>query len=134
MFRTLPAEELTEERWTIRVRPHIVAQTLDFPLLSLSDRQFELLAHDLLQAAAGEAAGYDHASLLAEGADRGRDILLFRNAGVVGVAQCKRYKRPLVFNEILTELLKFAPSQRGIPIWSRLLRHLFSICSGRPRV
>lgn len=108
MLRTLPDEKLAEEHLTIEVKPHIIAQTPDFPLLSLSDRQFELLAHDLLQAAAGDAMGYDRVSLVAEGADRGRDILLLRNGSVVGVAQCKRYKSPLGIGKILTELLKFA--------------------------
>jgi hypothetical protein len=107
-FVTLPDEEVDKQRRAAGVRPHIVAQVSDYPLLGLSDRQFELLAHALLQANAIKEGGYDRASILAEGADRGRDILLFLSGAVVGVAQCKRYARKLGLGDVLTELLKFA--------------------------
>jgi hypothetical protein len=107
MFATLADEEVTAERSDVGVKPHVIAQAPDFPLLSLSNRQFELLVHALLEVEASEAAGYDRASILAEGADRGRDILLFRNGIVVGLAQCKRYAQRLGIGQILTELLKF---------------------------
>lgn len=100
------AEELGAERNAAGPRPHFVPQTPDYPLGLLHDRQFEVLCHDLLEAAATPDQGYVP-RLMPYGADRGRDVVLYRDGQVRGVAQCKRYDKGLSQREVVTELFKF---------------------------
>lgn len=106
-FQEVSAAELASERQASLPRLHIVAQSSSFPLLELGDRQFEQLARDLLAANAGKPSGYDRATLLREGADRGRDIILYNDGRLAGIIQCKRKASSLGITEIRRELLKY---------------------------
>lgn len=86
---------------------HIAAQAPHFPLGQLESRVFEMLAHDLLHAEISNGARYDRVVLLSEGADRGRDVLLYRNRALVGIVQCKRKVSATGIGAIASELLKY---------------------------
>jgi len=80
------------------------------PLDDLSPREFEVFVCDLLNAeiAAGlHDRTFDKARLLEEGADEGRDIILYRGEIPVGVVQCKRYKANIGHDLALDEIVKF---------------------------
>ncbi len=80
------------------------------PLDDLPPREFEVFVCDLLNAeiAAGLHDGaFDKARLLEEGADEGRDIILYRGETPVGVVQCKRYKGNVGHDLALDEIVKF---------------------------
>lgn len=105
--RELTPAQLARERQGSPPRLHIVAQSSTFPLLELGDRQFERLAHDLLAAKASAQAGYDRVTLMQQGADRGRDILLYSGGRLTGVVQCKRKVTAIGLPEIKRELVKY---------------------------
>lgn len=105
--RELTPAQLARERQGSPPRLHIVAQSSTFPLLELGDRQFERLAHDLLAAKASAQAGYDRVTLMQQGADRGRDILLYSGGRLTGIVQCKRKVTAIGLPEIKRELLKY---------------------------
>ncbi|SBV31864.1 protein of unknown function [uncultured Sphingopyxis sp.] len=88
-------------------RLHIVAQSPTFPLLELGDYQFERLVRDLLAAEAAHRQDYDAATLMPQGADRGRDILLYRQGRLAGIVQCKRLKHRMRLSDIKYELIKY---------------------------
>ncbi len=83
---------------------------LPLPLDDFSSRGFEVFVCDLLNAeiAAGLHDGaFNKARLLEEGADEGRDIILYRGETPVGVVQCKRYKGNVGHDITLDEIIKF---------------------------
>ncbi|THC41852.1 NACHT domain-containing protein [Massilia sp. Mn16-1_5] len=84
-----------------------VAQDQTFPLTYLTDRQFEVLAHLLVDADSPSQELYDSALLLSYGADEGRDVVLYREQLPVGVVQCKRYAKSIGMSDVLKELFKF---------------------------
>jgi Restriction endonuclease len=98
---------LEPERNGIVCRPHCAAQAPYLPLTQLSDRHFEILVHDLLHAEQTASSDYDALQVLPYGADKGRDIVLFKSQSPVGVVQCKRYSRSIGLDEILVEIFKF---------------------------
>lgn len=63
------------------------------PFERMGDAHFELLLADLYasRAADGSEDWYDKARRLNDGADQGRDVILFNDSSPVGVIQCKRY-------------------------------------------
>lgn len=103
----LGTDEIEAERRGSGPLPHAIAQSTQLPLLSLSDRQFEILAHDLLHGAINQTQGYDRVSLLPEGRDRGRDLLLLNGDRLSGVVQCKRKQTVITLKEVLREFLKY---------------------------
>ncbi|MEO7494115.1 MAG: AAA family ATPase [Massilia sp.] len=89
------------------VKPHYVTQDREYPLTLLSDRQFELLAHELVIGQVAAQSFYDSARVLPYGADEGRDVVLYAGETPVGVIQCKRYASTIGVPLILRELFKF---------------------------
>jgi hypothetical protein len=99
---------------------HVVARSPTLPLRELDNRHFEILAFMVLRKKAGPAIFYDQVSLLREGRDWGRDLLLRRGA-ITGIVQCKRLAASMGPEDILTEILRLAlyavrdPSLRPAP-------------------
>ncbi|MBY3294491.1 hypothetical protein HFO10_00700 [Rhizobium laguerreae] len=106
MHEFLPPEIIADERLTISAKPHYAAQAPDFPLNLLSDRQFEILVYDLLQAERPSTRSYDCVSILGYGADKGRDIILYKKGKVSRVVQCKRYASNIGIGTYVAELCK----------------------------
>ncbi len=108
MFESLAPEEIVAEQAKWSVRPHVTTRGPHLPLLDLHDRQFELLAYFLLEAEVGSlGGGHDRTTLLREGADRARDLLLYRQRQLVGIVQCKRKSARVGRPEIIRELLRY---------------------------
>ena len=101
------AEDVERELSSLPVRPHYAAQAPDLPLGLLDDRQFELLAQQLLVAEQITTNQYDYVALMPNSADEGRDVVLYRQRQSVGVVQSKRYIRSIGLQEILSEICKF---------------------------
>ncbi|WP_292278861.1 hypothetical protein [Mesorhizobium sp.] len=81
----------------------------DLPLTRLQDRTFEILAYSLIQKQIEEGSTpFTRATLLRDGADQGRDVLLLKGEEVRGVIQCKRYEDAFNRPSVLRELLRFA--------------------------
>jgi hypothetical protein len=105
----IPDDEVDEERRVTRATAFFEAELHDLPLTRLRDRTFEILALALARAeATRDPSRFDAASLLREGADKGRDVLLLKNERIVGVIQCKRYSSAIALPSILRELMRFA--------------------------
>lgn len=79
------------------------------PFDLIGDAHFELILADLYRKKAGEKGfdWYDDARRLNDGADQGRDVILFKNSLPVGVIQCKRVKGNLTRATVIEELCKF---------------------------
>lgn len=100
--------DINNERSEIKGQPHFVAQAPFLPFNLLSDRQFEILAFDLLREEMSRSdLGYDNVVLMPYGADKGRDVVLYSQQQAVGVIQCKRYDANIGLLEVLAELSKF---------------------------
>ena len=83
---------------------------LGFPLVSLTDRQFEFLLHDVFNADLAEKKvedRFDTVLLMLGVAERGRDCALLKAGKHVGVIQCKRYESLLTKPDVVREILKF---------------------------
>src|SRR5437899_7085823 len=74
-----------------------------FPYLRLSANDFELLLYALYRSDIenGTNLDYDDVRVLNEGADRGRDLVLYRQSAPIGVVQCKRHEASISLPEIL---------------------------------
>lgn len=107
MLNPLSQDAITAERKDHPQRPHYAAQTIEYPLKLLSDRQYELLVHDLLAAENHSEKRWKEIFLLPIGADRGRDIVLTDDAGVAVIVQCKRNAKALGADHVQAEVLKF---------------------------
>lgn len=108
MHTLLSADDARSELENGRsAQPYYVAQEQALPLAHLSDRQFEVLAHLLLEADSLNQDDYDSSLLLAYGADEGRDVVLYQGELPVGVVQCKRYASSIGMGDVLKELFKF---------------------------
>lgn len=86
--------------------------TLDcgqLPFERMGDAQFELLVADVYRAAIDDNTEnwYDTVSRLNDGADQGRDVILFKDGIPAGVIQCKRLKKTLELDAVIYELCKF---------------------------
>lgn len=79
------------------------------PFERMGDAHFELLLADLYaaQAADDSVDWYDKARRLNDGADQGRDVILFDDGSPVGVIQCKRYNGIVSLSMIMQEICKF---------------------------
>lgn len=79
------------------------------PFERMGDAHFELLLADLYAARAedGSADWYDTARRLNDGADQGRDVILFNDGRPVGVIQCKRYIGIVYLSQVIQEICKF---------------------------
>ncbi|MEH3102628.1 MAG: hypothetical protein PGN12_01810 [Sphingomonas phyllosphaerae] len=99
--------DIDQKRGLCGVKPHIWAQSGEFPLRLLSDRHFEILCRDLLKVQAEETNLYDEVMLLPSGSDKGRDILLLGPNGTHAIVQCKRLATNLSKDQILGEIIKF---------------------------
>ena len=72
--------------------------TLDsgqLPFERMGDAHFELLVADVYRSELEDEPEdwYDTVSRLNDGADQGRDVILFKDGNPVGVVQCKRLKK-----------------------------------------
>ena len=86
--------------------------TLDsgqLPFERMGDAQFELLVADLHRGEfeQGRADWYDTVHRLNDGADQGRDVILFKDGAPVGVIQCKRVKKTVSLDMAILEMCKF---------------------------
>ncbi|MNU52639.1 hypothetical protein D3C71_416520 [compost metagenome] len=104
----LSADEIERERAAVRPRGYMTAQSPHIPFGFLDPRDFELMAHALLEAEQTSTSFYDLVQLMPQGADAGMDLRLFRENALVGIIQCKRYKSRISSGEILAELVKVA--------------------------
>ncbi|KRP76086.1 ABC-three component system protein [Pseudomonas veronii] len=79
------------------------------PFESMGDHHFELLLADIYRDNVGEKDfdWYDEARRLNDGADQGRDVILFKDSVPVGVIQCKRLKSIVKRDAIIQEICKF---------------------------
>lgn len=79
------------------------------PFERMGDAHFELLLADLYasRAADGSEDWYDKARRLNDGADQGRDVILFNDSSPVGVIQCKRYNGIVSLAMVIQEICKF---------------------------
>ncbi|HDS1792746.1 ABC-three component system protein [Pseudomonas putida] len=79
------------------------------PFDLIGDAHFELILADIYRKQAGDRGyeWYDDARRLNDGADQGRDVILFKNSLPVGVIQCKRVKGNLPRATVIEELCKF---------------------------
>lgn len=80
------------------------------PFERMGADHFELLLADLFSAevAHGGVTWFDKASRLNDGADKGRDVMLFLNSAPVGLVQCKRYSSSKVtLDMVAKEICKF---------------------------
>lgn len=108
MLKPLTAEEIATEQKNWPVKPHVATTGPELPLLNLHDRQFEQLAYFLLEAEARSSeARHDRTILLREGADRARDLLLYRERQLVGIVQCKRKSAKVGRPEVIREILRY---------------------------
>lgn len=79
------------------------------PFERMGDAQFELLLADLYSARAedGKEEWFDKAYRMNDGADQGRDVILFQESAPVGVIQCKRYNSIVRLTMMVQEICKF---------------------------
>lgn len=79
------------------------------PISELGDREFELLAYFLVKAEINNSK-YSHITdiaLMQGVSERGRDCVLYKNAIVTGLIQCKKYQSRITKPQVLKEILKF---------------------------
>lgn len=107
-FAALMPSEIEAERTTITPRGYMTATSPEIPFGFQSARDFELLAHALLQAETGDAGWYDLVQLMPEGADQGMDLRLYQAGALTGIVQCKRYRKAIGHDQVLGELAKVA--------------------------
>jgi hypothetical protein len=108
MNEEMTADEVLADRRRLRPPPHAQAGSPLVSLLLLDDREFELLAHALLESESTGNASHDQARLLQRGPDRGRDILLYKQSRLAGIVQCKRKRKRIGLPEIKAEILRYA--------------------------
>lgn len=79
------------------------------PFERMGDAQFELLVADLYRAEyeSGTENWYDTVSRLNDGADQGRDVVMYKGGTPAGVIQCKRLKKNLDLGTVIYEICKF---------------------------
>ncbi len=79
------------------------------PFERMGDDHFELLLADLYAARANDGSQdwYDKSRRLNDGADQGRDVILFNDGNPVGVIQCKRYNGIVSLPMVIQEMCKF---------------------------
>jgi hypothetical protein len=79
------------------------------PFERMSDVHFELLVADVFRAQIDENSTnwYDTVSRLNDGADQGRDVILFNDGKPAGVIQCKRLQKILYLDDLIYEICKF---------------------------
>lgn len=79
------------------------------PFERMGDAQFELLVADIYRAEYESNAEnwYDRVSRLNDGADQGRDVVLYNDGIPTGVIQCKRLKKNLDLGTVIYEICKF---------------------------
>lgn len=109
MPETLDPAEIENEVRSIRPTAYFETELPDLPLTRLRDRTFEVLAHALAEAEIARCPKrFSKATLLREGADQGRDVLLLKGERVAGVIQCKRYSSAITLPMVIKELMRFA--------------------------
>lgn len=79
------------------------------PFERMGDAQFELLVADVYRAEyeSGTENWYDTVSRLNDGADQGRDVVMYKDGIPTGVIQCKRLKKNLDLGTVIYEICKF---------------------------
>lgn len=79
------------------------------PFERMGDAQFELLVADVFRAEhnRGSENWFDTVSRLNDGADQGRDVVMYKDGIPSGVIQCKRLKKNLDLNTVIYEICKF---------------------------
>ncbi|GGL29338.1 restriction endonuclease [Caulobacter rhizosphaerae] len=103
----LTTPDIAAERARVVPRAYAIAQAPNLPFGLQSPRQFELLAHALLEAEIAPDGFYDRVALMPDGADGGADLLLYAGAHLAGVVLCKHYVTRIGRDVVLTELIKF---------------------------
>ena len=79
------------------------------PFERMGDAHFELLVADVYRAEYERDTDtwYDEVCRLNDGADQGRDVILFKAGVPAGVIQCKRLKKKLDLRTVIYEICKF---------------------------
>lgn len=79
------------------------------PFERMGDAHFELLVADIYRAEHedGTQNWYDTVSRLNDGADQGRDVVMYKGGIPTGVIQCKRLKKNLDLASVTYEICKF---------------------------
>ncbi|WP_042818072.1 ABC-three component system protein [Yersinia wautersii] len=79
------------------------------PFERMGDSQFELLVADVYRAEYESSAEnwYDTVCRLNDGADQGRDVVMYKGGIPTGVIQCKRLKKNLDLGAVIYEICKF---------------------------
>lgn len=79
------------------------------PFERMGDAHFELLVADIYRAECERGAEnwFDEVSRLNDGADQGRDVVMYKDGIPTGVVQCKRLKKNLDLGTVIYEICKF---------------------------
>ncbi len=79
------------------------------PFERMGDAQFELLVADVYRAEyeSSNENWYDTVCRLNDGADQGRDVVMYKDGIPTGVIQCKRLKKNLDLGTVIYEICKF---------------------------
>ncbi|MBD8666386.1 restriction endonuclease [Pseudomonas lurida] len=79
------------------------------PFERMGDAHFELLVADIYRAEHERDSDtwYDVVSRLNDGADQGRDVILYKKGVPAGVIQCKRLKKNVDLGTVIYEICKF---------------------------
>ncbi|CBJ52315.1 P-loop containing nucleoside triphosphate hydrolases doamin [Ralstonia solanacearum] len=98
--------EIEAEIQGLELALSIDAEPFAVSLDKLTDRSFELMLYLLYKAGGSFAAKlqYDSVQLLPEGADRGRDVVLFAGQQPAAVVQCKKHAAALSLPDVLREV------------------------------
>jgi len=106
------------------------------PFERMGDAHFELLVADVYRAECncGAENWFDTVSRLNDGADQGRDVVMYKDGVPAGVIQCKRLKKNLDLGTVIFEICKFflyAHIRPQIaPQPGALFRYYFAVADG----
>lgn len=103
-------EEEAKVRADTTIAPDLFAMDCgQLPFERMADAHFELLVADVYRAEyeRDNDTWYDVVGRLNDGADQGRDVILFKAGVPAGVIQCKRLKKKLDLSTVIYETCKF---------------------------
>lgn len=113
---------LESERAAIAVVADLHAGMYEFPYGRLSAHGFEILLYTLFRLSTPPKPlpkDYDTVRLMNEGADEGRDVVLYKDGKSAGVIQCKRRDDNIGLPEVFREIIRLI-------LFSTLYPHLIS--------
>lgn len=107
MLKTLEIQTLKDELMNTSCVDDIEAGAHHAPINNLSDPQFELLLWSIFDQREAAPRYFDKATLMINGADKGRDVWLTKDGNPAGLVQCKRLKTAFSAPSAVREVIKF---------------------------